>query len=78
MRPLDDACDCLACRKFSRAYLRHLVTADEVLGLTLLSLHNVRYYMRLMESIRRAILEGRFSEFSRERAGLLSEESGTP
>jgi queuine tRNA-ribosyltransferase len=62
-RPLDPSCDCLACRRFSRAYLRHLFQAGEMLGLTLLSLHNLRYYMRLMAEMRRAILEGRFREF---------------
>ena len=62
-RPLDPLCDCLACRRFSRAYLRHLFQAGEMLGLTLLSLHNLRYYMRLMADMRRAILERRFREF---------------
>ena len=61
--PLDPACDCLACRRFSRAYLRHLLVAGETLGLTLMSLHNIRHYMRLMESMRDAILAGRFPEF---------------
>ena len=60
-RPLDDACDCLTCRRFSRAYLRHLLVAGEVLGLTLMSLHNVRHYMRLMQDIRDAILGGRLA-----------------
>jgi queuine tRNA-ribosyltransferase len=62
-RPLDPLCDCLACRRFSRAYLRHLFHAGEMLGLTLLSLHNLRHYMRLMADMRRAILERRFREF---------------
>ena len=62
-RPLDPDCDCLACRRFSRAYLRHLLVADEMLGLTLMSLHNIRYYMRLMERMRQAIVEGRFRAF---------------
>jgi len=61
--PLDPDCDCLACRRFSRAYLRHLLGAGEILGLTLMSLHNVRYYMRLMEDIRAAIVAGRYAEF---------------
>ncbi len=62
-RPLDPLCDCLACRRFSRAYLRHLFQAGEMLGLTLLSLHNLRYYMRLMADMRQAILENRFRAF---------------
>ncbi len=65
-RPLDPACDCLACRRFSRAYLRHLFQAGEMLGLTLLSLHNLRYYMRLMADMRRAIIENRFGAFRKE------------
>ncbi len=62
-KPLDPVCDCYTCRSFSRAYLRHLFSAGEVLGMTLLSLHNLRFYMRLMQEARRAILEGRFVEF---------------
>ena len=62
-RPLDPECDCLACRRFSRAYLCHLFNAGEMLGLTLMTLHNLRYYMRLMAGMRRAILEGRFRQF---------------
>ena len=65
-RPLDAECDCLACRRFSRAYLCHLFNAGEMLGLTLMALHNLRYYMRLMAGMRRAILEGRFREFRSE------------
>jgi queuine tRNA-ribosyltransferase len=65
-RPLDPSCDCLACRRFSRAYLRHLFQAGEMLGLTLLSLHNLRYYMRLMAEMRRAIIERRFREFRKD------------
>ena len=62
-RPLDPACDCLACTRFSRAYLRHLLVAGEVLGLTLMSLHNICYYVRLMKRMRQAIIEKRFPEF---------------
>jgi len=62
-RPLDPECDCCACRDFSRAYLGHLFQAGETLGMTLLSLHNVRYYQRLMVEMRAAILAGRFGEF---------------
>ena len=65
-RPLDPFCDCLACRRFSRAYLRHLFQAGEMLGLTLLSLHNLRYYMRLMAEMRQAIIERRFREFRKD------------
>jgi queuine tRNA-ribosyltransferase len=57
-RPLDDECDCAACARFSRAYLRHLYTADEMLGLRLLSLHNVHFLVRLMRDARTAIRAG--------------------
>ena len=57
-RPLDEACDCPACRRFSRAYLRHLFMAEEILGLRLLSLHNVHFLMRLMRDARAALLDG--------------------
>ena len=60
-RPLDEACDCPACSRFSRAYLHHLFKAEEMLGPILLSLHNVRYYQRLMQGLRDAIAEGRLS-----------------
>ncbi len=54
-RPLDPACDCETCRTFSRGYLRHLFMADELLGLRLLSLHNVRFLIRLAQALRAAI-----------------------
>jgi queuine tRNA-ribosyltransferase len=63
-RPLDEECDCSACRRFSRAYLRHLFTADEILGLRLLSLHNVHFLVRLMRDARDAIRDGTFDAWS--------------
>ena len=62
--PLDDGCDCETCRTFSRGYLRHLFAAEELLGLRLLSLHNVRYLIRLAGRAREAILAGRFAGWS--------------
>lgn len=62
-RPLDDKCDCPVCRNFSRAYLRHLLKAKEVLGLRLNVMHNLYFYNSLMEKIREAIEEDRFDEF---------------
>ncbi len=62
-RPLEEGCDCYACRHFTRAYIRHLIKANEILGLRLTTLHNLRFIFRLMGEIRRAILEGRFAEF---------------
>jgi len=59
--PLDDGCDCSACRRFTRAYLRHLFVTDEMLGLRLLSLHNVHFLVRLMRDARDAIDAGTFA-----------------
>jgi len=64
--PLDDECDCTACRRFSRAYIRHLFTSDEILGLRLLSLHNVHFLVRLMRDARAAIRDGTIDAWSRE------------
>jgi queuine tRNA-ribosyltransferase len=61
--PLESGCPCYACAHFSRAYLHHLFLAGEMLGPTLLSLHNVAFYCRLMAETRRAVAEGRFAEF---------------
>jgi hypothetical protein len=66
IRPLDEECDCSACRRFSRAYIRHLFTADEILGLRLLSLHNVHFLVRLMAIARDMIRTGTFSGWSRD------------
>jgi queuine tRNA-ribosyltransferase len=63
-RPLDPTCDCETCTTFSRGYLRHLFAAEELLGLRLLSLHNVRYLIRLTGDMRRAIGSGNFSAWA--------------
>ena len=65
-RPLDEECDCAACRRFTRAYIRHLYTADEILGLRLLSLHNVHFLVRLMRDARAAIGAGTIDAWSRD------------
>jgi queuine tRNA-ribosyltransferase len=65
-RPIDASCPCPAC-KHSRAYLRHLFLADEMLGPILLSIHNLTYYQRLMADARAAIEQGRFSAWSEEK-----------
>jgi queuine tRNA-ribosyltransferase len=59
-RPLDEGCDCETCRTYSRGYLRHLFMADELLGLRLLSLHNVRFLVRLLGEARERVLDGTF------------------
>ncbi len=64
--PLDPECDCEACTNYSRAYLRHLYRTNEGLGLRLLSIHNLRYLLKLMEDIRLAIEEDRFLELKAE------------
>jgi queuine tRNA-ribosyltransferase len=63
-RPLDETCDCEACTTFSRGYLRHLFQAEELLGLRLLSLHNVRYLIRLAGEMRAAIRDGSFARWA--------------
>jgi queuine tRNA-ribosyltransferase len=62
--PIESDCQCYTCRHFSRAYLHHLFLGNEMLGPTLLSLHNVAFYCRLMENIRQAIRQNRFGEFA--------------
>ena len=64
--PIEEGCDCYACRNFSRAYIRHLIKAGEITGGRLATIHNLRYLLRLMERIRKAIEEDRFEEFRRD------------
>ncbi len=68
-RPLDPGCECECCANYSRAYLRHLFVADELLGLRLLSIHNVSFLVRLASEARDAILERRFDAWADERLG---------
>ena len=70
-RPIDPQCQCPACRNFSRAYLRHLVTAGEMLAMRLAVLHNLYFYNRLMARIRDSLEEGSFSSLRRTWSGLL-------
>ena len=63
--PIDDQCRCPACRNYSRAYMHHLVRTKEILGVMLLTWHNLTYYQDLMREIRRAIREDRLDEFAR-------------
>ena len=62
-RPLDEQCQCYTCKNYSRAYLRHLFQAGEILGSTLNTLHNLHFYIDLMRQMRQAIQESRFDEF---------------
>ncbi len=59
-RPVEEGCECYCCRNFSRAYVRHLLNVEEILGVTLLTIHNVYRYMQFMEEIRSAICNGGF------------------
>ncbi|MBA4396513.1 MAG: tRNA guanosine(34) transglycosylase Tgt [Syntrophus sp. (in: bacteria)] len=61
--PIDSLCDCYTCKNYSRAYLRHLYMANEILAMVLNTIHNVRHYLALMERIRDAIREDRYSAF---------------
>lgn len=65
--PLDPKCDCYACRNFSRAYIRHLVTMGEILGATLLSIHNIHFSLNLMKEMREAIIGDYFTEYKKEK-----------
>ncbi|MBP3431240.1 MAG: tRNA guanosine(34) transglycosylase Tgt [Clostridia bacterium] len=65
-RPIEEDCDCYACKHFSRAYIRHLINAGEMLGAELLSIHNLRFLIRLAEKSREAILGDYFPEFREE------------
>ena len=69
--PVDPMCNCECCRNFSRAYLRHLFKADEMLGMRLAVIHNLHFYNTLMEQIRLALDEGRYENFYRTYVELL-------
>ena len=64
--PLDPECDCYTCRNYSRAYIRHLLKADEIFGLRLTSIHNLSYLLKLTRDIRKAILDDKYPEFIEE------------
>jgi len=61
--PLDSECDCYACKNFSRAYIRHLFKANEILAARLATIHNLRFLTKLMEDIREAIKQDKLLEF---------------
>ena len=65
-RPVEAGCDCPLCRNYSRAYIHHLQKCNEILAVMLLSWHNIRYYERLMQGIRKALAEDRLDEFAKE------------
>ena len=74
-RPIEEGCQCPACRNYTRAYIRHLLKAKEMLGMRLCVLHNLYFYNHLLEEIRLAIREHRYSEFKKSKLeGFLSKE----
>ncbi|MBR1759082.1 MAG: tRNA guanosine(34) transglycosylase Tgt [Lachnospiraceae bacterium] len=75
-RPLDETCQCPTCRNYSRAYIRHLLKANEMLGLRLMVTHNLYFYNHLMEEIRDAIAEGRFAAYKKEKLRMMEEGEG--
>lgn len=70
--PIDPECDCPVCRRYSRAYIRHLFVAEEMLAMRLGVMHNLYFYNKLMEKIRNALDEGKFQEFRHTYSGILS------
>lgn len=69
--PIEEGCGCEACKNYSKAYVRHLLKAKEMLGMRLCVMHNLYYYNHLMEDIRLAIDEGRYSQFKKERLEMM-------
>jgi len=65
-RPIEEGCNCPACRRYSRGYIRHLLKSGEMLGMRLCVLHNLYFYNHLMEDIRLALDEGRFASFKKQ------------
>ena len=71
-RPIEEGCQCPVCKNYTRAYVRHLLKAKEMLGMRFCVLHNLYFYNHLMEDIRGAIEEGRYSAFKKERLEMLN------
>ncbi|MBE0540262.1 MAG: tRNA guanosine(34) transglycosylase Tgt [Verrucomicrobia bacterium] len=65
-RPIEESCECFACRHFTRAYLRHLLNVNEILGLRMLSVHNSHVFLKVMADVRAALATGTFAEFHHE------------
>lgn len=71
-RPIEEGCQCPACQKYSRAYIRHLLKAKEMLGMRLCVLHNLYFYNTMMEEIREAIEQGRYQEYKKQKLDMMS------
>lgn len=77
VRPIEEGCQCPACRRYSRAYIRHLLKAKEMLGMRLCALHNLYFYNTMMEEIREAIEQGRYHSYKEEKLyGMKGHKSG--
>ena len=74
--PLDPNCDCYCCKNYTRAYLRHLYVADEIFGKRLMSIHNIRFLIHLMEGARQAIKEDRFGDFMKVQLAAFGDNRG--
>ncbi len=76
-RPIEEGCGCPVCRRYSRAYIRHLLKAKEMLGMRLCVLHNLYFYNTMMEEIRDALDEGRFAQYKRQKLELMGQSGGS-
>jgi queuine tRNA-ribosyltransferase len=74
--PIDDACTCYTCQNFSRAYIRHLFNSNEILGLRLATVHNIHFYMWLVDEARSKIINGGFVEWKREMVDIWEKDKG--
>jgi len=72
LKPIDEACDCPVCQTYSRAYIRHLLKAKEMLGMRLCVMHNLHFYNHLMEEIRDAIERGEYASFKKEKLAAMN------
>ena len=72
-RPIEEGCQCPACRRYSRAYIRHLLKAKEMLGMRLCVLHNLYFYNQMMQEIRDALDEGRFAKYKKQKLAGMEE-----
>ena len=73
---LDPNCDCYCCKNYTKAYLRHLYVADETFGKRLMSIHNIRFLIKLMEGARKAIQEDRFGDYMKAELAAFGDERG--
>ena len=73
LRPIDENCSCYACKNFSRAYIRHLISMEEILGMRLATIHSLHFYLELTSRIRHSILDNKFEEFYLAHINVLDE-----